>query len=296
MWNHDSPAARSAIFGSLLIRDSERSRDIELSRADITGGSIVYTPRSGDVTFQLLLTNSAVETSGEMIRFIAGDSHPGESRTQTHAPDAQVFPTARNSASVAPPPVTASAVTLPPAAPSPVTRPQFTAPGPAADADRNTPVIVAPPTSELANASAGPDPLPVPTLAPAPVGNKPTPEVPSTGTPLSTPVRQATVPQTSAIAFTPPIPLRTSQPTKADRGSWKLYSPVTIPITVNVDTRGRVMKAFPSVKPDSSINPFLVQLCINSAMEWVFKPATREGVPVAAEFGIEFRFKPDTGR
>jgi hypothetical protein len=302
-WNHDSPAARSAIVGSLLIRDSERSQDIELSRADVTGGSIVYTPRSGDITFRLVLTNSAIETSAEMIRFIGGQSHLVESRTQVSTTDALVSATAPRSASVAPPAVTASAAVTPPAvAPSPVTPPPVTAPDPAAGADRKTPAAVVPPALEVANASAAPNLVPAHTTSedpippPAPVGNRPAPGVPSIGSSVPAPVPQATVPPTRAIASTPPIPLRTSQPTKADRASWKLYSPVTIPITVNVDASGRVMKAFPSVKPDPRINPFLVQLCINSAMEWVFKPATREGRPVPAEFGIEFRFKADSER
>ncbi len=296
MWNHDSPAARSAIFGSLLIRDSEQSQNIDLSRADIMGGSIVYTPRSGNITFRLLLTNSAIETSEEMIRFIGGESHTIESRTQVRTPDARVSLTAPNSALAAPSSVTESAVTPPPIAPSPVTPPPVTASAPAAAADRKTPVIVVQPSLELARASTAPDLVPVPILPPAPIGNKPAPGVPSTGSPVPASVPQATVPPTHAITSTPPVPLRTSQPTKEDRASWKLYSPVTIPITVNVDMRGRVIKAFPSIKPDPHINPFLVQLCINSAMEWVFKPATREGRPVPAEFGIEFRFKPDSER
>jgi hypothetical protein len=62
-------------------------------------------------------------------------------------------------------------------------------------------------------------------------------------------------------------------------------------ITVSVDDKGKVSKSV--LDSDSSgINPFLTNLSLKAAKDWLFKPATHDGHPVTGEFHIDFVFQP----
>jgi len=52
-WDHDAPAVRTATRALLWIGDGARQAKLDLDAAQLTGGSIVYWPRSADVKFRM---------------------------------------------------------------------------------------------------------------------------------------------------------------------------------------------------------------------------------------------------
>jgi hypothetical protein len=307
-WDHGSPAANSALSGFLEIRDSGVSKNISLLPADITGGSIVYSPRSSDVTFRLVLMDKANEVSEEMVRFVGSESPVAEKHGSVPGLTAGArSPGRENAALPAPAMVTLQNLPRPEqgkttVAATPVEASKgFVAPTPTAT-QRPVPLIVdAPildaratvaPTSAFqlpslpavepprASAARGTAPVPIPT-PPAQVR----PAIPTQDP------GAAKLPSKAEV-LTQPVPLHRVQPINVGQNSWKVYSPTTIVVVASVDERGRVAKVVADSSVTTSANAFLVSLCLKAAKEWTFKPATRDGHAISGIYSIQFRYLP----
>jgi hypothetical protein len=254
-WDHNSPAALSALFGSLDIKDSSYSKSISLLQSDITGGSIVYSPRSGDVTFRLVLLNRGNEVSEEMVRFVGGESRVAAA------------PVPQNTALLAPPEV--------PEVPAR----NFRVPEQRKKADTATVRFIDAPSVDTPVTAVPVSPLQVP----PPVQVRPA---------IPTPAPPVAKPPVVTEVLTQPVPISRMQPTNTGPNAFRVYAPTTVIVAASIDERGRVTKAVADVDPKTSINPFLVGLCVNAAKEWRFKPATRGGRPVSGLYAIQFQFLP----
>ena len=115
---------------------------------------------------------------------------------------------------------------------------------------------------------------------------------PAAPTPAPPVAKPAAVPE----VLTQPVPISRMQPTNAGPSALNVYSPTTVVVAASVDEHGRVTKAVANLDPKTSVNPFLVGLCVNAAKEWRFKPATRGGRPVSGLYAIQFQFLPREGR
>lgn len=298
VWNRDSAAVHSAVSGVLEIVDSSGPVTITLPKPDIDGGSIIYKPESGDVTFRLQLVDAEGKSLGEMVRVLGNGPLPdttASARPRRAAGDvAAVAPTApsfpvRNVAAQG---FQIPAVARFPALPADTS---LSAPVQASAVTKDSGAIVA--SSHLAA------PLPTQPRAPAPVTEpsaatvKPvsTAQVPAAPpvTRIATPPPQVTAPVPPPAAPTqvivPPLPLHKVSPVfdNSGRVPWLTYKQQTVIVVVTVDEKGKVLDA----RADNKIG-LLSQPLVNAARQWTFKPATRGGIPVPSEYTIQFVFRP----
>jgi hypothetical protein len=269
LWNRDSAAAAAAVSGAVDIADGADRSSIALRPADITGGSLVYTPRSGDVTFWVRLTGPEGKPVSEMIR-VVGSAAPAprplrkvldevDEDSYADAPPADYRPTR---------------TVTPPVAQHPVEN----RPSPAQqrmEQPRQTAL-----TSTPAAPAGTPEPSVRERIAPQPIASS------ANGDPAAT-----SIPAAPAPVVTPPKPIREVKPSMRDSIRWVVPAPVSIGILVSIDSKGRVKGAHPD-ENNSGKNLFLTGLAVSAAKEWTFQPATRNGEAVPGEYRIQFVFAP----
>jgi hypothetical protein len=300
-WNRNSESARSAVSGEVQITDSDTVHSIQLHREDITGGSVVYTPRASDVTFRLLMRDREGKAVAEMIRVV------GNGPSIQKVPPA-VQPAAPKQLASAHPPAATPAPTIPapkttaPVVPAPTAEHPDTTSPIEIRREAPQPVQQSSPTVPAAEQRT-PEPqasAPAPVAATAPPVSQPPVELPRPSPPVQTtattaapaPNPKPVVPQRQEIVTVPPVPVHQVMPSKKSGLPWNVYAPVTVGVLVTVDAKGKVSK----VRADSNIkggNPFLLAMSLSAARDWTFKPATQGGKPVPGEYRIEFLFQPD---
>lgn len=69
-WDRRSPLVRSALNGVLRIEDGEQPRVLHLDAAQVAGGTILYKPASGDVTFRLEVQTQEGARAMESVRVL----------------------------------------------------------------------------------------------------------------------------------------------------------------------------------------------------------------------------------
>ena len=72
-WDRGSETAKSATGGVLEIDDASSPTTIALRPSDVADGSLIYTPRSSDITFRLRILNSSGRYVSEMLRVVGGE-------------------------------------------------------------------------------------------------------------------------------------------------------------------------------------------------------------------------------
>jgi len=302
-WNRNSPTAASAVSGELRITDSDKVRSIPLRPADITGGSIVYSPRTPDVTFRLQMTNSEGKVLAEMIRVVGNGpairqvaSNPVERPVQPPISRAGSVPAPMPEFHDTPSPIEIKREVPRPvqSSPPPVT-PTEKAPVTATEKAPVTATQKAPePQATTAQPSSSQTSTAPPVTAAAPVTTPPVSQPADLPRPAP-PVQTAPAPivtQRQEISTTPPVPVHQVMPTRKAGPYWNIYTPVKVGVLVSIDEKGRVRK----VRADDSVkssNPFLLSVSVAAAREWTFKPATQGGKPITGEYRIEFLFQPD---
>jgi periplasmic protein TonB len=307
-WNRNSAAARSAVAGLLKIADSDIAKLIPLSRSDVTGGSIEYASRSSDVTFRLQITGADGKSSEEMIRVLGNEPSNRETRPVRYQP----FVRSRT----APSPKIAAKPTALEAPPAeyrqPAATPTRIASAPPTDPARFTSQQAIPTARPVSIAQPVSSPQPVPSALPSAKAGpgaadaNPTPATPgerSPALPQAPPIlppepdSATSKPLSASVVTLPPQPLHsvkplyTHPPTIPNTGTRPVRpsTPVTVAIVVSVDEKGKVLSAQrPSDSP--SKDAFLSKQALDAARQWSFKPATRGGQPVRAEFRINFVF------
>jgi TonB family protein len=274
-WNRDSDAIRAATHAVLSIADGERHENVDLDLAQLRNGSIVYSPSSSDIVFQLTVTGkNSGQTQSESVRVLRTRPSP--------MPDTPVTPPSRpipargtvGSGQPPAPPTTAdetgeqarSSEPRPFQADSLAQRLRATRPTDLPDAPSLNPGGSQSQTIQLPGNPAAPVPPPPP--APVQVtAPPPTPQQPRVGGQ----VREAQiVTQTS-----PEYPLAARQA--------RVQGAIVISAVVGAD--GHIKSAKPISGP-----PLLQNPAVAAVKQWVYKPATLNGIPVESETRIELNF------
>jgi TonB family protein len=90
-------------------------------------------------------------------------------------------------------------------------------------------------------------------------------------------------------AFEPPAPTRQVAVQIPTSVRAAVRGDLSVPVTVMVDEKGKVTSARTSVQ-GSSLTTYLAAAAKSAAEQWRFRPAARNGTPVAAEYTIIFKF------
>jgi hypothetical protein len=73
-WSRQMPVVRSAKNGLLTIDDGPQQRRMNLAPSEISNGSILYTPVSGDVTFRLKVQGNREPPATDIVRVLKGSA------------------------------------------------------------------------------------------------------------------------------------------------------------------------------------------------------------------------------
>jgi TonB family protein len=277
-WNRDSDVIRGATHAVLAIADGERHENVDLDLAQLRNGSIVYSPSSSDIVFQLTVAgkNSAPAQS-ESVRVLRTRPSPmPDPPSTTPSKPASTRTTGINGQPPAPPPTVEGAGEQARSGDVPLRPFQTDSLANRLRAARTTDLPDAPGLNpggqqvqvSLPLNSAGPVPPPPPAPAPPP----PVQTAPPTPQPrVGGQVREAQIlTQTS-----PEYPLAARQA--------RVQGSVVISAVVGAD--GHIK----SVKPISG-PPLLQNPAAAAVKQWVYKPATLNGIPVESETRIELNF------
>ncbi|PWU10089.1 MAG: hypothetical protein C5B51_05025 [Terriglobia bacterium] len=284
-WNRDSAAIRNAAGAVLSIADGEQHANINMDLAQLQNGSIVYSPTSSDVVFQLSITGKdSSKTQSESVRVLRTRpspmpyNPPDKPGTAVNSPNAANPLNAANATPGAPGAVTTDTPELTENKPAPTPLKPFAAE--AIMAQRLRPAR----PSDLPDApglgSAAPEPAsialpganlaaPSPLAPPAPSS----PAAPQSGTPGKV---GGQILQAELISRTSPEYPQAARQARVQGG-------VTVVATVGTD--GKIKSARAISGP-----PLLYPPAVAAVKQWVYRPAMLNGAPVESETRIELKF------
>ena len=330
-WNRNLPAVRNAAGGILHISDGEKTRDVRLDAAQVSQGSIFYSPGSDDVTFRLTIeSGEALQVAG-FARVLGGGKHSATAESQlppefptreASASRPQRQPEARQAAASLPPNRFANGVRPPapirpsaPASAAGATDIPATAGSESRTSERRGEATEIPPRT-LATAPPGATVIPsinppegrgAPEKSPAPrneEGTRSASAVPAGGprevSGTERPGTEATVTEQPATR----TPLITSTPLEAPvpaQPLWKVLPVVKIgsgapsiltPMTITISVSIDKRGFVTSAKALPGQSNYWSGKAIEAARQWRFRPATLHGQNVPSSSTIDFRFNP----
>ena len=275
-WNRDSDAIRGATHAMLSIADGERHENVDLDLAQLRNGSIVYSPSSSDIVFQLAVTGkNSAQTQSESVRVLRTRPSPMP-EPPSSSPSKPVSPRMAGPNVPPPPPATVeefgeqarSGEPLRPFQPDSLAsrlrqqRPTDLPDAPGLNAGGPQFQTVPLPVNPAAPVPPPPPPPTAPVTAPPPVPSQPK---------VGGQVREAQIlTQTS-----PDYPLAARQA--------RVQGSVVISAVVGADGHIKSAKAI-------SGPPLLQNPATAAVKQWTYKPATLNGIPVESETRIELNF------
>jgi hypothetical protein len=279
----------------LTITDGKVNQQLKLTPADLSSGTVLYTPHGGDLVFSLQLDhgseehirvledlpsnqksaqgdtevqpeNTALEARAST-RSISPTKRPraGGSRSEGKKTDSRILgPSIQPSSALGETPVESEAVPSP--AVAALTKP-----------NDNGAVSVAP-VASADNVSEQPvSPTPSPSVRPN--------FAPAETTGASAALPAAEVPPRMRSVYIGPVPVQTV-PAKPPPG--RNFRGVVIRIRMGIDARGKVTKA--NAIGVTAANAPLVPAAERAALSWQFEPATISGRPVPSQLDLLLRF------
>ena len=253
-WDRAAVAALNPTGAVLSIRDNGKEQQVGLTPSDLTSGTIMYTPQSGDLLFSLNIVLPGNQLAEEHVRVLGGPppAQPPSASDLAEPVKIQVNQEVRTLRRFMPP----------------ANRTDNSAPAGNSAADMPPPPSISPSGSSLASNS--------PIFA-APTAAAPAPQSAGAATALTAPGPSIAGPKALrrvSPTFNGPIP--------AGSGS-------DVQVRVQIDAQGVVTKVTP-VTPGTNANFRLVQAASAAAKSWVFEPAKSDGRPVPSEMVLEFHF------
>jgi TonB family protein len=277
-WNRDSEAIKNASRAVLSISDGDQHDNVNMDQGQLQNGSIVYSPTSSDVVFQLSITGKdSSQTQSESVRVLRtrpspmpDNPAPGDKTTV-----AGLHPGVAGAPAVSgsqpdpatpeqpePKPVALSTPLKPFVAETPAQRLRPARPSDLPDAPRLGGAEQATVTLPGMNL-APPAPMPAPPqAAPAPL---------AAPTKLGGQVQQAEV----VSRTNPEYPLAARQA--------RVQGSVVVLAAVGPD--GRIKSARALSGP-----PLLESSAVAAVKRWIYKPATLNGAPIDSETRVELKF------
>ena len=285
-WNRDSEAIRNAAHAVLSISDGDRHENVDMDLAQLRNGSIVYSPSTGDVVFQMAVTGkNSSQLQSESVRVLRTRPSP--------MPDDQQQAASSKQAPAPPKQATADP------APLPEPQPETPAPKPAATpvrafqmeslAQRLRPARSwdLPDAPGLTGTQSGGFALPNENLtAPAP------PPAPGAAIPAVTPTPAPAASAAVASAQSAKLGGQVHEATLVSRINPEYPSAArqarvegTVVVLATVGKDGKVTAVRAVSGP-----PLLQNMAVTSVREWVYKPATLNGAPIESETRVELKF------
>ena len=96
-------------------------------------------------------------------------------------------------------------------------------------------------------------------------------------------------PVTQSVTFTAAVPLKRVAPVVPPGARSLLREPVVVTVVVDVDAHGKVTAARSS-GVNTGLRQLLAPSSVQAAKQWQFEPALRNGVPVASQTELSFRY------
>lgn len=260
-WDLNSAAVASAVSGVLDIDDGGEKRRIPLDGRQIRFGSVLYTPRSDEVSVDLTALKEDGSAGEASVLVLLTGSGGGAATTAV-----------RNL------PMTGHADR------KPAVRP-FVAP---AESAANHQVAPADPALPAANLAVGH--VDVPAL---PEAGAPRPAVPAPVAPQ--PVRTQPQPQRQPppAAITPPALVYQSDVRYPAELRNFQNRPLTVVVHATIDTSGRVTHA--DAVPQKDVHIAYMRAAAEAALRCQFRPARQGDRPIQSEATITFHFVPQSG-
>ena len=269
-WNRQSAQIIGATSGVLLIQDGNANRQIALDAAQVSEGSILYSPITDQVQMRLTVTTPSGSTTESVMVLLPKAGPPqvknlSPSKTPPSAP-------------VPPSDESASASRQQP-------RRTFVAPdGKRAAQPSQAPVLDSPPTLNTRPTSAIALPTALPELPHS--ASSPAPQSPLT---LLAPAEPPQTMPHGTSEFHPPVAITKVMPEfPAVLRSIALKSK-TVEVKVTIDSHGKVTKAEPVIQKD--VSNFMAAEAVRAARLWKFQPALSGDQPVSSELLLRFTFK-----
>jgi hypothetical protein len=288
-WDSAAVEAMKPTGAVLSIQDGAGQQDIPLTTADLSSGTIYYSPKSGELAFRLQLQRDGVGLVEERVRVLDGIKPASTVPLSVQTPDVRASRPVGDvfRPNPAPPPPAADEETnrlpqrrtparafvppgrgaVPQSSPvlaegEPITTLAIPAPGPS---QFNATFTAAP---------APPPPAPVKESAPEPQAAQ---NVPPPTTIPATPAPQ----QSTYIA---PRPIRQVQPRWP---SGVTPGPAEVQVRVSINEKGKVTKI--GLVGSTPSSPVMIEAS-KAAGLWEFEPARFHGQAVASEMTLIFRF------
>jgi hypothetical protein len=262
-WDSAAVEALKPSGATLSIQDGAGEQDITLSAADLSSGTVYYTPNSSDLAFEFEVRRGSATVAEERVRVVeikqVAVAAPANPVRQT-APAIMSAPNGGSNSG-------AARVFIPPKSSSRHVE--------------SAPILAE--AAPLAGASV-PEPSP---LAP---GFK-APPAPAPVAPATQPQAQSAPPAVAAAAsatlynYVAPRAIKQVQPSVEFGG--RRNGMIQVQVLVAIDAKGKVVKVTP-VGPIADVR--LVAAATKSAQFWEFEPARLNGQAIASEMTLIFRF------
>jgi outer membrane biosynthesis protein TonB len=269
LWNPAAAPIRSARRAYISIQDGGGSKNIPLSPDELQSGTVWYVPQSPDLTLRLVAVSGNHEFS-ESLRVLTTDS-ARDSEPAKPVRVAVAVPTPTPAAEQeAPPPV----VQEQPKAPRPAPK-QFV---PVTVARSEPEATIIPPQTQTERSSevlsqAGPALMSGALSAPPPQFAKPE------------------APPAALTSFVAPEPkLRFPLPPTVHLRRF-ISKELAVEVYLKIDPSGRVTHAEAQAQKDVYAKA-LADISVQTARQWTFEPARRNGTATAGDFTVIFRFRP----
>lgn len=284
-WNRQSPTILSAKFGMVLIKEGARSRNVPLSADQLRSGSILYAPTSDQVEVELNVVGGE-RVSRESITALlpsrdSKDSVIASAKSVSREANAAADDTEASAEADEKPELRKFSLPTSSGRKAPAAIAAITEPPPAVKFDSAT---GAPPAPVVWQSSTPTVPQPA---APSPARTAPAPlppaQAPSASAPSTAQSEAATVPE-------PPVAIRKVAPRFSGELKALVTGPTSVQVLVKINAAGRVTSATPA--GTQKVNSLLLQVSLDAAREWTFRPAMIRGTPVTGEMLLKFDFTP----
>jgi len=282
-WNKNSAAIANASHGVLSINDGDQHENFDMDAKQLKNGSIVYTPKTGDVSFNMEVTGKdQTKTTTELVRSLRTRPSPmpdGKS-SATNTKDAKANPAQPLSPGA---PATTAAQPGTPAATTPAEAPPVALAKPAPrqfNTDSLAPRLRPASPTDIADASLGAAPaspagVNVNSNLSIPFGNAPAPVAPAPPSVKKTAAGGKVASAQLVYRKDPEYPTAARQ--------MNVRGQVVLEATIGAD--GKVV----SVKKISG-HPLLVQAATAAVMQWRYRPTLLDGQPVENTTQITLTF------
>lgn len=272
-WNRDAAGIRNALHGVLSITDGDKHERYDMDPGQLTQGSIVYSPISQDIQFQLEVTGKNNERTGSGNVRVLRRPSPLDDKTSNAKSTAPATPNASESAPAQNQAAVEETPAEKPAAPTAPKR-QFDSaelskrlrPATQSDLlDAPAPNVSGAPQAALPSANLS-------ALAPA------APAAPKQDT------KAAPTPRASGGQITPAV-LRYKRDPEYPKLAQQMGQRGVVELIATIGVDGRV-KATKVVKGP----PMLQKPAQDAVAQWVYQPTLLNGTPVESETHIQVNF------